>query len=136
MGVGTPLDLVEAIAVGIDMFDCIMPTRNGRNGHLFTTTGPLRIRNSQYKLDDTPLDEHCPCYTCQTFSRGYLRHLFIAGELTSLRLFSLHNLTYYINLMQSIRTAIEAGTFQRILQDMRDKWTGEERRSAGTQHVR
>ncbi len=129
MGVGTPLDLVEAVAVGVDMFDCIMPTRNGRNGHLFTSKGALRIRNTQYKLDDLPLDESCPCYTCKTFSRGYLRHLFVSGELTSLRLFSLHNLTYYIQLMQRVRAAIENGRFTELLQEMRDIWGTEERRS-------
>ncbi len=129
MGVGTPLDLVEAIASGVDMFDCIMPTRNGRNGHLFTTEGPVRIRNLQYKLDDSPLDPNCSCYTCQTFSRGYLRHLFTSGELTSLRLFSLHNLNYYLTLMEKVRDAIEKGTFSELLNDMRAKWAGEEQRS-------
>lgn len=126
MGVGTPLDLVEAIGVGIDMFDCIMPTRNGRNGHLFTSSGAVRIRNQQYRMDDSPLDAECTCYTCKNFSRGYLRHLFNAGELTSLRLFSLHNLNYYLSLMDRVRTSIEEGTFQTLLNEMREKWAGEE----------
>ena len=129
MGVGTPLDLVEAVASGIDMFDCIMPTRNGRNGHLFTSVGSVRIRNQEYRLDDSPLDANCSCYTCKTFSRGYLRHLFISGELTSLRLFSLHNLHYYLTLMENIRAAIEAGSFQALLHEMRATWKKEELRS-------
>lgn len=129
MGVGTPLDLIEAVAVGVDMFDCIMPTRNGRNGHLFTSTGKVRIRNLKYKLDDSPLDANCTCYTCKHFSKGYLRHLFISGELTSLRLFSLHNLNYYLTLMQKIRTAIEAESFDLLLQDMRHLWSEEEKRA-------
>lgn len=123
MGVGTPLDLLESINAGIDMFDCIMPTRNGRNGHLFTSTGPVRMRNLQYRLDDNPLDANCECYTCKNFSRGYLRHLYSAGELTSLRLFSLHNLTYYLNLMDQVRKAIELGVFQGLLLEIREKWS-------------
>jgi queuine tRNA-ribosyltransferase len=111
MGVGTPLDIVEAVARGIDMFDCVMPTRNGRNGTLFTSTGRLNIKNQKFKLLDEPLDAECSCYTCKIFSKGYLRHLFIAGEITGLRLFSLHNLTYYLKLMRDVRSAIEHGTF-------------------------
>lgn len=132
MGVGTPLDLVEAVAVGVDMFDCIMPTRNGRNGYLFTSQGTVRIRNAQYRLDDSPLDPECSCYTCKTFSRGYLRHIFTAGELTSLRLFTLHNLTFYLTLMKKIRAAIERGSFTDVLEDTRAKWGDEEKRSIKT----
>lgn len=119
MGVGTPLDIVEAVARGIDMFDCVMPTRNGRNGSLFTSLGRVNIKNQKFRLDEGPLDPACTCYTCKTFSRGYLRHLFIAGEITALRLFSLHNLTYYLNLMTQIRAAIEEGRFAALLEKIR-----------------
>ena len=115
MGVGTPLDLVEGVSRGIDMFDCVMPTRNGRNGTLFTSEGRINIKNLKYRLDDGPLDPACNCYTCKTFSRGYLRHLFVAGEITGLRLFSLHNIAYYLQLAADMRTAIERGTFQQLL---------------------
>ena len=131
MGVGTPLDLVEGVASGIDMFDCILPTRNGRNGYLFTSQGPVRIRNHPYKLDDYPIDPDCVCYTCQTFSKGYLRHLFVAGELTSLRLFSLHNLTYYATLMSQVRDSIERGTFASLLAHLREIWGPVEDKGGG-----
>jgi queuine tRNA-ribosyltransferase len=120
MGVGTPLDLLEGIARGVDMFDCVMPTRNGRNGSLFTSLGRINIKNQKYRLDKEPLDPACPCYTCRTFSRAYLRHLFVAGELTCLRLFTIHNLTYYTGLMARARSAIEAGTFAALLSEQRE----------------
>jgi queuine tRNA-ribosyltransferase len=107
MGVGTPEDLVEAVLRGIDMFDCVMPTRNARNGHLFTTFGVVKIRNSQYEFDNRPLDENCGCYTCRNYSRAYLRHLDKCKEMLGSRLNTIHNLYYYQELMKNIRTAIE-----------------------------
>ena len=107
MGVGTPEDLVEAVRRGIDMFDCVMPTRNARNGHLFTSFGVVKIRNSQYEFDNTPLDESCDCYTCRNYSRAYLRHLDKCKEMLGSRLNTLHNLHYYLSLMQGLREAIE-----------------------------
>ncbi|NOS88510.1 MAG: tRNA guanosine(34) transglycosylase Tgt [Methylococcaceae bacterium] len=106
MGVGTPEDLVEAVRRGIDMFDCVMPTRNARNGHLFTTFGVVKIRNSQYEFDTGPLDEACGCYTCQNYSRAYLRHLDKCKEMLGSRLNTIHNLYYYLSLMQGLRDAI------------------------------
>ncbi len=106
MGVGTPEDLVEAVCRGIDMFDCVMPTRNARNGHLFTTFGVVKIRNAQYEFDTKPIDENCACYTCQNYSRAYLRHLDKCKEMLGSRLNTIHNLHYYLNLMQGLRDAI------------------------------
>jgi queuine tRNA-ribosyltransferase len=122
MGVGTPLDLVEGVNAGLDMFDCVMPTRNARNGSLFTSLGKVNIRNQKHKFDESPLDPACGCYTCQTHSRAYLRHLFVANETTVLRLLTLHNLTYYLDLMRTIRNAIENGTFQEIVKHHRELW--------------
>jgi queuine tRNA-ribosyltransferase len=110
MGVGRPQDLVEAIARGVDLFDCVMPTRNGRNALVFTDAGPLRLRNASHQLDRQPLDRHCPCPACR-HSRGYLRHLFQAGEMLGPILASIHNLTYYQRLLAEARTAIEADAF-------------------------
>jgi len=115
MGVGTPEDLVEAVRRGIDMFDCVMPTRNARNGHLFTTTGVIKIRNSQYEFDTKPLDECCACYTCQNYSRSYLRHLDKCKEMLGPRLNTIHNLYYYLKLMQDMRDAIEGNTFEEFV---------------------
>jgi len=106
MGVGTPTDLVECINMGVDMFDCVMPTRNARNGWLFTKYGTIRIRNSKYKQDIKPIDETCECYTCKNFSRGYLHHLHKCGEILAATLSTIHNINYYINLMAEIRSAI------------------------------
>jgi queuine tRNA-ribosyltransferase len=111
MGVGTPEDLIEGVRCGIDMFDCVMPTRNARNGHIFTQTGVIKIRNSQYRLDTKPLDENCNCYTCRNYSRAYLRHLDKCHEILGARLNTLHNLHYYLNLMAEIREAIENKEF-------------------------
>ena len=111
MGVGTPEDLVESVRRGIDMFDCVMPTRNARNGHLFTHTGVVRIRNSQYEFDTGPLDESCACYTCQNYSRAYLRHLDKCKEMLGSRLNTIHNLYYYLKLMEDMREAIENNDF-------------------------
>ena len=122
MGVGTPLDLIEGVNLGVDMFDCVMPTRNGRNGSMFTSEGRINIKNQKYRFDPAPLDPECSCYTCKTFSRAYLRHLFVAGELTCLRLFTIHNLSYYINLMAKIRHSIESATFDELLAEQRLLW--------------
>lgn len=110
MGVGRPEDLVECVWRGIDMFDCVMPTRNARNGHLFTTTGWIKIRNQRHADDTRPLDESCACYTCQHFSRGYLRHLYKSDEMLGPILGTLHNLHYYLDLMKQMRAAIHEGT--------------------------
>ena len=112
MGVGTPEDLVHGVCHGIDMFDCVMPTRNARNGHLFTRFGDIRIKNAQYKDDTRPLDESCGCYTCRHFSRAYLHHLFRVGEILGAQLNTIHNLHYYQDLMRGLRTAIEAGQLE------------------------
>jgi queuine tRNA-ribosyltransferase len=112
MGVGTPIDLVEAVARGIDMFDCVMPTRNARNGQLFTSEGPINIKNAQFAEDDGPVDPACGCYTCRRFSRAYLSHLFRAGEMTSATLNTLHNLSFYLDTMRRIREAIAFGRFE------------------------
>ena len=109
MGVGTPEDLVHGVQTGIDMFDCVMPTRNARNGHLFTRLGDIKIKNAQYKTDLRPLDEACGCYTCRHFSRAYLHHLHRIGEILGAQLNTLHNLYYYQQLMQEMRSAIETG---------------------------
>ena len=106
MGVGTPEDLRQCSGMGVDMFDCVMPSRNARNGSLFTSQGKINIRNLQYKTDDSPLDPECACYTCKNYSRAYLRHLFIADEIFVMRLNTLHNINFYQKRMQSIRDAI------------------------------
>ena len=122
MGVGTPEDLVDGVAAGVDMFDCVMPTRNARNGHLFTRFGDLKIRNARHKSDHRPLDETCTCYTCAGatgpggsvsggFSRAYLHHLDRCGEMLGPMLTTIHNLHYYLNLMREVRAALDAGTF-------------------------
>ncbi|MCX7088695.1 MAG: tRNA guanosine(34) transglycosylase Tgt [Methylococcales bacterium] len=124
MGVGTPEDLVEAVRRGIDMFDCVMPTRNARNGHLFTQFGVIKIRNSQYQFDTKPLDEECGCYTCQHYSRAYLRHLDRCGEMLGSRLNSIHNVHYYLSLMQGLRDAIQSknlSEFVKRFYQLRDK---------------
>jgi queuine tRNA-ribosyltransferase len=108
MGVGTPEDLVAGVAAGVDMFDCVMPTRNARNGHLFTRYGDLRLRNARYRTDERPVDESCTCSACAGFSRAYLHHLDRCGEMLAPMLASIHNLHYYVNLMREIRAAIEA----------------------------
>jgi queuine tRNA-ribosyltransferase len=111
MGVGTPEDLVAGVANGVDMFDCVMPTRNARNGWLFTRFGDLKIKNARYKDDTAPLDESCTCYCCKNFSRAYLHHLHRSKEILGARLNTIHNLHYYLNLMQEIRDAIDADRF-------------------------
>jgi queuine tRNA-ribosyltransferase len=117
MGVGTPEDLVEAVRRGIDMFDCVMPTRNARNGHLFTSAGVIRIRNSQYQLDTGPLDESCQCYTCQHYSRSYLRHLDKCREILGAHLNTIHNLFYYLDLMKQLRDAVQKQTLNEFVRN-------------------
>jgi queuine tRNA-ribosyltransferase len=111
MGAGTPEDLVECVSRGIDMFDCVLPTRNARNGQLFTSQGRLNIRNARFAEDDGPLDPSCGCYTCRRHSRAYLRHLHMAGEMSAAALNTLHNLTFYLDTMKRIREAIAFGAF-------------------------
>ena len=112
MGVGTPADIVHAVAQGIDMFDCVLPTRNARNGWLYTRNGIIKLRNSRHRLDTSSPDEQCPCYTCRHFTRAYLHHLQRTNEILGARLNTLHNLYYYQQLMSEIRTAIELGQFE------------------------
>ncbi len=123
MGVGTPEDLVEGVGRGVDMFDCVMPTRNARNGHLFTRFGDLRLRNARYKTDEAPVDATCDCPTCTGFSRAYLHHLDRCNEMLGPMLASVHNLHYYVNLMREVREALDAGRFAafaaRFAQDRR-----------------
>ncbi|MGD8592200.1 MAG: tRNA guanosine(34) transglycosylase Tgt [Gammaproteobacteria bacterium] len=115
MGVGRPEDIVDAVLRGVDMFDCVMPTRNARNGHLFTRYGDIRIRNAKYQKDPRPLDENCGCYTCRHYSRAYLRHLDKTGEILGSRLNTIHNLFYYQELMRGLRSAIETCQLQKFV---------------------
>lgn len=112
MGVGTPEDIVECVGHGVDMFDCVMPTRNARNGMLFTNDGKVVIKNARYRNDDSPLDSLCDCYTCKNYSRAYLRHLFIAKEILGVILNTIHNVRYYMNLMEKIREAIKNDNYE------------------------
>jgi queuine tRNA-ribosyltransferase len=122
MGVGFPEDLVAAVERGVDLFDCVAPTRNGRNGSAYTPDGPLNIRNARFRTDDGPLDPACDCETCVTFSRGYLRHLFVAEELLGLRLLSLHNVRFLIRTAEAMRAAIREGAFARWAADWRRRY--------------
>jgi queuine tRNA-ribosyltransferase len=117
MGVGTPEDLVEGVRRGIDMFDCVMPTRNARNGHLFTSTGVVKLRNAANKISTAPIDEHCDCYTCKNYSRAYLHHLDKCKEMLGGTLNSIHNLHYYQTLMAGLRAALDAGTFDAFVEE-------------------
>jgi len=117
MGVGKPEDILEAVLRGVDMFDCVMPTRNARNGHLFTGYGVVRIRNAKHRHSTKPLDESCDCYTCQNFSRGYLHHLDRCGEMVGAQLNTIHNLRYYQRHMAAIREAIERGALAAFAED-------------------
>jgi queuine tRNA-ribosyltransferase len=122
MGVGTPQDLVLAVSRGVDMFDCVMPTRNGRNGYLFTSNGVVKIRNAKHKNADEPLDPNCACYTCENFSRAYLHHLDRCGEMLGAMLMTQHNLHYYHNLMAQLRGSIETGTFRNLAESLQNQW--------------
>ena len=121
MGVGTPEDLVDGVAHGIDMFDCVMPTRNARNGWLFTRFGDIKIKNARHKNEQIPLDETCSCYTCQNFSRAYLHHLHRCGEILGAQLNTIHNLHFYLQLMDSMRSAVETGGFSAFRQRFADE---------------
>ena len=112
MGVGTPVNILEGIERGVDMFDCVMPTRNARNGWLFTRYGDIKLRNAKHKHDLRPLDESCDCYCCRNFSRAYLHHLQKVNEILGARLNTIHNLHYYLNLMKEIREALDQGNFE------------------------
>ena len=122
MGVGTPEDLVESVVKGVDMLDCVMPTRNARNGHLFTSFGVLRLRNSANKHDDRPIDPNCSCYTCSNYSRSYLHHLDKCRELLGATLNSIHNLHYYLSLMAGLRDAIERNNLTNLIGEIYDGW--------------
>lgn len=123
MGVGTPQDLVECVLRGVDMMDCVMPTRNARNGHLFTSVGVVKIRNAIHKIDDSPLDPNCDCYTCQNFTRAYLHHLDRCSEMLGAQLNTLHNLYYYLKLMAGLRSAIETADLQVHVAKLYDGWS-------------
>ncbi len=125
MGVGTPEDLVEGVWRGVDMFDCVMPTRNARNGTLFTSSGKVVIKNARHREDQAPVDERCGCYTCRNYSRAYLRHLFVSREILAYHLNTIHNLYYYLNLMQEIRDAIEKDSFASFRNDFYGRLEGE-----------
>ena len=122
MGVGKPTDLVEAVARGVDLFDCVMPTRNARNGQAFTADGPVNIANARFARDPEPIDRECPCEGCRRFSRAYVRHLFAARELLAYRLLTLHNLTFYLGLMRQMREAIARGDFSRFRARFLDRY--------------
>ena len=124
MGVGQPRDLLEAVALGIDMFDCVLPTRNGRNAQAFTMAGPMRLRNTCHKRDSSPLESDCPCYTCRTFSRAYLHHLFLADEMLGPTLLSLHNVAFYSRLLSEARQAIKEGRFAAFSAVHLARWNG------------
>lgn len=120
MGVGTPVNILEAVARGVDIFDCVMPSRNARHGHLFTSQGIINISNAKYELDDSPIDEICQCPTCKNFSRAYLRHLFKCGEMLAMRLSVMHNLYFYNNLLEEIRTSIDENRFEAFYKEKID----------------
>jgi queuine tRNA-ribosyltransferase len=136
MGAGTPIDLVESVARGIDLFDCVLPTRNARNGQLFTSEGRLNIKNAEFADDERPVDEECRCYTCQHFSRAYLRHLFHAGEMTSGTLNTLHNLHFYLDTMRRIREAIVFSTLEELRQRYRRIFPADADPRSSMAHIR
>lgn len=127
MGLGFPEDIVEGVKKGIDMFDCVIPTRLARNGNLFTWKGRINIKNAKYKRDERPIDEECGCFTCKTHSRAYLRHLLVSHELTSFYLNTIHNLYFYARLIEKIREAIESGTYQKFYEEFMKSWKGGEK---------
>ena len=122
MGVGTPLDIVRAVQLGVDMFDCVIPTRHARNGYLYTSKGIVKIRNSENKDNLAPIDDNCSCYTCTNFSRSYLHHLDKTKEMLGSTLNTIHNLHYYLNLMRNLRLSIEQGTLQSFIKEIEDTW--------------
>lgn len=126
MGLGFPEDIVEGVRKGIDMFDCVIPTRHARNGSLFTRDGRINIKHAKYVKDESPIDDMCGCYTCKTFSRAYLRHLFVSHELSSYYLNTIHNIYFYNSLMEDIRKAIQGGTFEAFYDAFKKTWKGGE----------
>ena len=120
MGVGTPVNILEAVYRGVDLFDCVMPSRNARHGHLFTWQGIRNLMNAKYELDDHPVDEECDCPVCRHFSRSYIRHLFKSGEMLAMRLSVMHNIYFYNTLMERIRQELDQGTFQSFYQKYRE----------------
>jgi len=126
MGMGRPEDVLHAVDCGMDLFDCTLPTRNGRNGMAFTSEGPLRLKNAKHARDPRPLDLHCNCYTCRTFSRAFLRHLFLAQEINACILASLHNVAFYLKLMEDLRGAIRAGRFKAFRQEWLGRYRAED----------
>ena len=124
MGVGTPSNIIEGVARGIDFFDCVMPARNARHGKLFTWDGALNIKNERFKLDDRPIDPGCGCPVCRNFSRAYLRHLFVAGEMLAMRLAVTHNLYFYNDLVRRVRDALDAGQFAAFREEYSQRLAG------------
>jgi queuine tRNA-ribosyltransferase len=124
MGVGTPEDLVEAVWRGVDMFDCVLPTRNGRTGQAFTSRGKVNIKNAQWAVDTRPLDENCVCSVCRRHSRAYLRHLYLAGEMLASMLLTHHNLVYFLDTMRRVRQSIRSGVFAQFRQDFIERLAG------------
>jgi queuine tRNA-ribosyltransferase len=118
MGVGTPTDLVHAVSAGVDMFDCVLPTRNARNGWLYTSTGIVKLRNAKYRYDEMPLDENCSCYTCKNFSKSYLHHLQRIDEMLGAHLNTVHNLHFYQSLMKGLRSAVESDQLDAYVSDL------------------
>ncbi len=127
MGLGTPDEIVKAVSAGYDMFDCVMPTRNARNGSLFTSKGRVNIKREEYARDDSPLDENCSCSTCRNYTKAYLRHLYMSGEILSSRLNTFHNIRFYQDLMKEIRLSIRNDTFAQFLRKRRNLWTESEK---------
>ena len=125
MGVGRPEDLVDLVELGADMFDCVLPTRNARNGQLFTRFGPINIANARHKSDTAPIEQQCDCYTCSNYSRAYLRHLYMARELLAYRLATIHNIYYFMQLMQQIRKAVREGRYPQFRKDFYSCWKSE-----------
>jgi queuine tRNA-ribosyltransferase len=123
MGVGTPEDILEAVELGVDMFDCVMPTRNARNGTIFTRFGKMTIKAASYAEDQNPIDDECPCPACQRYSRAYIRHLLSVGEILGLRLTSLHNIFFYLDLMKQIRKAIEADRYSAFKKEFLERFS-------------
>jgi queuine tRNA-ribosyltransferase len=120
MGVGAPSDLIDLVAMGADMFDCVLPTRNARNGQLFTRSNTINIRNARYISDHEPIETGCLCYTCQNYSKSYLRHLYMAREILAYRLNTIHNIHFFMQLMKDIRSAVRDGTMHRVRKDYCD----------------
>ncbi len=126
MGVGRPIDIVESVAAGIDMFDCVLPTRNGRNAYAFTSRGAMRLRNEKYKFDFSPIDEQCKCYCCRNFTRSYIRHLFMVSEMLGPILVSIHNISFFQDFMRDIRRAICENRLSTLVEHVRSTWAGQE----------